>query len=155
MKRRTKGAGGGTQEMVSRELLLFFVLLGAAQLDVPPVALTVGHAPHRFSKILIRLLRGERRWYVCVAPRDFGPGSKGFSNDSTKRGGHAVHDVSCGCLYAGSPCRSERLRWIKIVTLPYPAANDRRLNNGHGMPCGTMRGSHGVVLVRDYRGCHL
>ena len=47
---------GGTKEMVYRELLLLVVLPEGASLDVPHVALTVGDAPHRFSRILIGLL---------------------------------------------------------------------------------------------------
>ncbi|MGD0237763.1 MAG: hypothetical protein ABSC55_24940 [Syntrophorhabdales bacterium] len=50
--------------MVSRELLLLFVLLGAAQLDVPPVALIVGHAPHRFFKILSGCFGGRGGAYA-------------------------------------------------------------------------------------------
>jgi hypothetical protein len=68
--------------MVSRELLLLFVLLGAAYLDVPPVALIVGHAPHGFSKILSDCF-GGRGGAVCfkvITPRDFGPGNKNCFN---------------------------------------------------------------------------
>jgi len=55
-EKENERCGGGKKETVSREPLSLFVLVGAAQLDVPPVALIVGHAPHRFSTILIRLL---------------------------------------------------------------------------------------------------